>query len=221
MVDNSGALGRGVHRRPSVTGRATVASMTNSGGWTTHSTTVEYQNAWISVREDTVTRPDGEAGIYGVVTMHNPAVFVVAITDDDEVLMVSLYRYATRATSLEVPAGGCDGDDPLAAAQRELLEETGYVAREWREIGRMNALNGVCDAPEFVYLAQGLSRKDAERPTDTASGVDVRAEQRAEGIDAVRLVPWDDALSLVRDGTIRDGETVAALMFAALALGAL
>ena len=55
---------------------------------------------------------------------------------------------------------------------------------------------------------------------DIASAtVDVEAEQAAEGIDAVRFVPWDEAMSLVRDSTISDGETVAALMYAALATG--
>lgn len=193
--------------------------MTNSGGWATKSSTVKYENAWISVREDAVTRPDGADGIYGVVSMQNPAVFVVAVTDDDEVLMVSLYRYATGGMSLEVPAGGSDGEDLLAAAQRELAEETGYTATHWQQIGRMNALNGVCNAPEYVFLATGMA--PAERALANGNLPDVDAEQRAEGIDAVRLVPWNDAMALVRDGSISDGETVAALMFAALALGKL
>lgn len=186
----------------------------SSSSWKTLKSREIYSNAWIHVREDAVIRPDGGSGIYGVVSMQNPAVFVVALNDNDEVLMVSLYRYATNSMSLEVPAGGSDGQDPLAAAQRELLEETGYTAHDWQQIGQMNALNGVCNAPEYVFLARGLSKANG-----SAADVDLAQEQHAEGIETVKLVPWGDALTAITDGTINDGETVAALMYAAVSLG--
>jgi 8-oxo-dGTP pyrophosphatase MutT (NUDIX family) len=172
------------------------------------STEVVYENPWIRVREDAVTRPDGTHGIYGVVELQRPAVFVVALTDDDEVVLVTLDRH-TVGTSVEVPAGGTDGEDPLAAARRELVEETGLVARDWRRVGTMNALNGVCRAPEVVFLARGLEA--APDAADTSA----RAE---EGIREVRRVPVSDVLGLVRDGAITDGETIAALMLALVAL---
>jgi 8-oxo-dGTP pyrophosphatase MutT (NUDIX family) len=174
--------------------------------WLTRSSTTVYENTWIRVREDAVDRPDGVAGIYGVVTVRNPAVFVVPLTDDDEVVLVEIERYTTGA-SLEVPAGGSDGEDALHAAQRELREETGLVADRWEQIGSMFALNGISEAPEHVFLARGL------HPAD------LPAEHAEEGITAVRTVPWSDVLDLVADGSITDGETVAALMYAALALG--
>ena len=176
--------------------------------WPVRSTEVVYENPWIRVREDVVTRPDGTEGIYGVVELQRPAVFVVALTDDDEVVLVTLDRH-TVGTSVEVPAGGTDGEDPLAAARRELVEETGLVARDWRQVGTMNALNGVCRAPEVVFLARGLEA--APDAADTSA----RAE---EGIREVRRVPVRDVLGLVRDGTITDGETIAALMLALVAL---
>jgi 8-oxo-dGTP pyrophosphatase MutT (NUDIX family) len=174
--------------------------------WRTRGSATVYENPWIRVREDAVNRPDGSPGIYGVVEVRNPAVFVVPVTAEDEVVLVQVDRYTT-GRSLEVPAGGSDGEDPLLAARRELREETGLVADDWERIGFMYALNGISHAPEHVYLARGL-RESA-----------VPAAQAEEGITAVRTVPWSEVVTLIADGTITDGETVAALMYAAIALG--
>lgn len=173
--------------------------------WTTRSSRTVYENRWIEVREDEVTGPDGD-GIYGVVRMQQPAVFVVALDAQERVCLVELERYTT-GRSLEVPAGGSDGEDPLAAARRELREETGVTAARWEHLGRMNALNGIADAPEHVYLARDLDV------------VDATTSQREEGIEAVRWVPFADVVRLIADGEISDGETVAALAFAAIRLG--
>ncbi|MBC9823829.1 NUDIX hydrolase [Terrabacter sp. MAHUQ-38] len=180
--------------------------------WPVRETRVVYENAWIRVREDAVVRPDGSDGIFGVVELQRPAVFVVALTDADEVVLVTIDRH-TVGRSLEVPAGGTDGEDPLVAAQRELAEETGLAAREWQQVGAVNALNGVCRAPEVVYLATGLQPAPGFHG-DT--GESVRAE---EGIAGVHRIPVAAVLDLVRDGALTDGETIAALMLALVALG--
>ena len=176
--------------------------------WTTRGTRAVYDNRWISVREDEVTGPAGD-GIYGVVEMRHPAVFVVALDRDDRVCFVEVDRYTT-GRSIEVPAGGSDGEDPLVAARRELLEETGFTASEWHELGIMNALNGVADAPEHVFLARGLTASD---PATAAES------QREEGIDQVSWVPFADALAMIAEGRIRDGETIGALALAGIRLG--
>jgi 8-oxo-dGTP pyrophosphatase MutT (NUDIX family) len=175
--------------------------------WQTLGTRVAYENRWIRVREDEVVKPDGSRGIYGVVELQAPAVFVVALTADDEVVLVAIERYTIGRRSLEVPAGATDGEDPLVAAQRELREETGLIAAQWRPLGGMNALNGIANAPELVFLATELS---------VAGEAEGSAE---EGITEVLRVPFGEALRLIRDGEIVDGETIAALAFAGIALG--
>lgn len=174
--------------------------------WTTRETRTAYENRWISVREDQVTGPHGE-GIYGVVEMRHPAVFVVALDADDRVCLVEVDRYTT-GRSIEVPAGGTDGEEPESAARRELLEETGVAADDWQHLGTMHALNGIAVAPEHVYLARGIHQAH-----------DAHETQREEGISSVFWVPLGEALAMVADGRITDGETVAALAYAAIHLG--
>ena len=176
------------------------------GEWRTHTTRTVYENAWITVREDDVTRPDGSDGIYGVTRVNQPAVFVVPVTDAGEVLLVRLYRYTIGQDSWEVPAGGSDGQDPLVAARRELREETGRTAGSWTHLGHVYALNGVADARAEVFLARELA--------DEGGG-----SQEEEGITDVRAVPWAELMAMVRAGEIHDSETISCLMLAGLELG--
>lgn len=175
--------------------------------WETRASRVVYENRWISVREDDVVRPDGGDGIYGVVTVRHTAVFVVPVTDAGEVVLVRMFRYTEGRESIEIPAGGTDGEPPLEAARRELREETGLEADSWRDLGELTSLNGVADAPGRVYLAQGL------RPSGVAPAME------EEGITEVLTVPWERAMEMVRTGEIHDGETMAPLLRAGIALG--
>ncbi|GAA4737968.1 NUDIX domain-containing protein [Amnibacterium soli] len=175
--------------------------------WPVTSTRTVYENRWIRVDEDAVVMPDGSPGVYGVVTMRNDAVFVVALDEEDRVLLVEVDRH-TVGVSLEVPAGGSDGEDPLIAAQRELLEETGLAAGSWTRIGGMTALNGICRAPEHVFLARDL------RVVSDSS-----AARHEEGITSLSWLPLSEVPQAVATGRITDSETLAALLMALVAVG--
>lgn len=176
--------------------------------WQTRASRTVYENRWIRVREDDVVRPDGGDGIYGVVEVRHPAVFVVPVTDADEVVLVRMRRHTMDRETIEVPAGGTDGEEPLLAAQRELREETGLEAGSWEDLGEVWSLNGVAHAPGRMFLARDL------RPADSD-------DMAAEGISEVLTLSWSEIIAMVRRGEIIDGETLAPLLSAAVALGKL
>jgi 8-oxo-dGTP pyrophosphatase MutT (NUDIX family) len=166
--------------------------------WQTIASKQVYDNPWIAVREDQVIRPDGEAGIYGVVHLKNIAVGILPI-EEDHIYLVGQYRYPLERYSWEIPEGGCPkGEEPLRAAQRELREETGLEARRWRMLGEAYLSNSVTDEYAVWFLATGL----------------VPGEQQPEGTEAlnIRRLPLHEALAMALDGQITDALSLVAIM---------
>jgi len=164
---------------------------------------VAYENAWITVYHDDVTRPDGHPGVYGVVHYANLAVGVVAIDEHDRVALVGQHRYPFDEHSWEIPEGGSPhGEDPLEGARRELLEETGLSARSWRQIGRYQLSNSVSDEAAVTYLATDLEQGQA-RPDGTE-------------LLTVRWMPFDEVVAMVESGQITDALSVLPLLALAL-----
>lgn len=162
----------------------------NDNPWRKISTRDVYQNPWIGVREDAVIHPDGSEGIYGVVHFKNLAVGILAV-EDDYLYLVGQYRYTLETYSWEIPEGGCPEDeDPLEAAKRELVEETGISAGRWELMGTAHLSNSVTDETAFWYQATELSH-GAQSPEGT--------EQLQ-----VRRVKIADALQMSLSGEITD-----------------
>jgi 8-oxo-dGTP pyrophosphatase MutT (NUDIX family) len=164
---------------------------------------VAYENAWITVWHDEVIRPDGSPGIYGVVHFENLAAGVVVLDEQDRTVLVGQHRYTLDELSWEIPEGGVPPTEtPLEGIQRELREETGLEASEWREIGRLVLSNSVTDERAMVFLATGLRHGEATpEPTESIQ---------------IRWVPFDQAVTMTLDGRITDAMSVAAIQRVAL-----
>ena len=100
--------------------------------WKTKKSKVVYNNPWIKVRENKVVTPDGSDGIYGVIEK-KVGLGIVAVDDNNNILRAGQWRYAIKRYSWSFIGGTLeDGESPLQAAKRELLEETNTKARTWK-----------------------------------------------------------------------------------------
>ena len=172
----------------------------HGSGWTRGGQLrIVYDNPWIQVTEQAAHAPTGHPAQYGVVHFKNLAIAVLPIHDDGAVTLVGQHRYVADAYSWELPEGGGALDvDPLESAKRELAEETGLIASNWREVMRFELSNSVTDEQGFAYIATGLTQGPAA-PDET---------------EVIRLarVPFLEALDQATNGNIRDIMTVAVLL---------
>lgn len=164
---------------------------------------IVYDNNWIKVTEYDVINPSGGNGIYGKVHFKNIAVGVLVLDDEWNTWLVGQYRFPLDLYSWEIPEGGGALEvDPLESAKRELMEETGLVAREWLLLLELHLSNSVCDEAARVYLARGLEQHTA-MPEETEQLI-------------IRKMPFSEAYAMVEDGRITDAISVAAIQRARL-----
>jgi 8-oxo-dGTP pyrophosphatase MutT (NUDIX family) len=169
------------------------------GPWVRQKSRRIYDNPWIQVQQDEVLTPAGTEGIYGLVHFKNLAVGIIPLDENHNTWLVGQHRYALQEYSWEIPMGGCPlGTDPLQTAKRELQEETGLSAQNWRQLLRVHTSNSVTDETGYIYLAGGLVQGEA-------------APEETEDI-TVKKLPFQEALAMVLDGRISDCMSVAGLL---------
>jgi len=167
--------------------------------WTIISSSPIYDNNWINVVEHKVINPAGGDGVYGKVHFKNLAIGVVALDEERNIYLVGQYRFTLDAYSWEIPEGGSPlGVDPLDSAKRELKEETGIIARDWKKLLDIHLSNSVSDEKGYIYLATGLEFSEAE-PEET------------EELQ-VQKIALEQAYQMVLDGTITDSLSVAGIL---------
>jgi ADP-ribose pyrophosphatase len=157
---------------------------------------VVYKNPWWRYCCDEIELPSGKPGEYHYV-LTNGSSMVIPKAEDGRFLMVRQYRYTGNRDSLEFPCGGLkDGATHEETARHELMEETGFIARELIPIGEFNPCNGLLDEICKVYIARGLSYLGAH-PDET------------ESFELVYLTAAEIDAS-IKEGTLWDGMTMAA-----------
>ncbi len=167
--------------------------------WKKLDSRVVYDNPWITVREDRVLNPGGGENEYGHVHFKNKAIAIVPLDEDRNTWLVGQDRYTLGAYSWEVPMGGAtDGEEPLAAAKRELKEETGLTAEKWTKVMTLHLSNSITDEEGIVFVAEDL--REGEPEFDETEKLEIRK------------MPLKDALEMVDRGEITDAASVAALL---------
>jgi ADP-ribose pyrophosphatase len=182
----------------------------HSGSAQVISSTIVYEGPLFVILQDRLIEPGGKEGVRDVIR-HNGSAVILAVDNskskkDPWIVMERQYRHAANQFLWELPAGKLEpGEDPLAGAQRELEEETGYRAKKWKPLVQYYASPGFLGEAMKVFLAEGLIAGDA-RPEDD------------EDIE-LRLVKLSELLKAIEKGEILDGKTLSSVLLYARLLG--
>lgn len=158
-----------------------------------------YQGRLLHAKKDRVRLPDGNESTREYL-LHPGAAVIIPIFENGDTLLERQHRYPLHRDFLELPAGKFDPNETeLECAKRELLEETGYTAKAWRELPTFHPCIGYSDERLVYFLARDLAHEGHARDHD-------------EFLEILR-VPMAEALEMVRDGRVTDGKTVMGLLW--------
>jgi 8-oxo-dGTP pyrophosphatase MutT (NUDIX family) len=160
---------------------------------------IKFDTPWISVSKFDVLNPAGKPSLYGVVNFKNLAIGVLPLDNNLNTWLVGQWRFPLNQYSWEIPeGGGPHGEEPMDTAKRELKEETGLIAKNYRELCRMHTSNSVSDEHAILFLAQDLEQAMAE-PEET------------EDLQLKKL-PFEEAFQMVMRGEITDSLSMVAIL---------
>lgn len=158
-----------------------------------------FKGRFLRIQRDRVIAPDGKDRDREFI-LHPGAALAIPVLDDGSFVMERQYRHAVGTVILEFPAGKLDpGEEPAVAVRRELMEETGYEAREWRHLGRIHPAISYSNEFIDIYLARGLTLRQAQLDP-------------GEHLEVVNI-GFDELKALIRRGEITDVKTLSAFLF--------
>jgi 8-oxo-dGTP pyrophosphatase MutT (NUDIX family) len=182
--------------------------MTALKPWTVTASRIVLEDRWIRLRADSCVAPSGDVVDPFYVLEYRDWVHVVALTDDDCLVMNRQYRHGAQEVHLELPGGVMDAADAdaIAAGRREFLEETGHGAREFRHVVTLRPNPATHTNRVHTVLALGAAPAGAQ------------AFDNGEEI-AVELIPVEQVLRVIREGGVQQSTHVASLLLALQAAG--
>ena len=158
---------------------------------------VVYDGKVMTVIRDDVEVSDGHKSFREVV-IHSGGVVIIALKNDDTILLVKQYRYPLKQVNLELPAGKLEiGEDPDEACKRELDEDTATTAQNWKSLGYINTTPGICTEKLYLYFASGL---------------EFVGEHPDEG-EIIKCFEYKlkDVFEMIKSGEINDAKTICAI----------
>ncbi|HKK88458.1 MAG TPA: NUDIX hydrolase [Saprospiraceae bacterium] len=168
--------------------------------WTTIRAKAIYDNPWVKISHREVKTPNDTDAIYGKVHFKNLAVGIIPVLKDGRLVLVGQKRYTLNEYAWEIPEGGCLlGDDPLRAAQRELLEETGWQANFWKQAMLLHTSNSVTDERAIIYLATEMEAQEAQ-------------PEHTEKID-LQYATIEHCIKMIGKGEISDAMSVSSILW--------